>query len=79
MIKPVTSWFERLPLSLLACKKKTTKKPVDLPSADLNAEEVMCDDADTSGETLHFLLSLNDCSVDRGRLDRCCSFKRVYN
>lgn len=52
--------------------KKTTKKPVDLPSADLNAEEVTCDAADISGETLHFLLSLNDCSVDGGRLDRCC-------
>lgn len=58
VIKPVTSWFEGLPLSSLAYQN--TKELVDLSSPDLTAEEVKCDAADAQGETLHFLSSLNE-------------------
>lgn len=46
---------EELPLSSLAYQKDNTKELVDLSSADMTAEEVKCDAADTQGETFSFI------------------------
>lgn len=64
-IKPATSWFEGLPLCSLAQQQHNTKELAELffPLYHLSSQMWKRGDAETD-ETLHFLSSLNNSSVD---------------